>query len=226
VNIVLTKRDLQLLYFILKFKVVTFKQIEKRVFSRSTSTVSKRLSKLRQKGYITVIGRNYENNHSHIYSLTKYGFNTLQKDNGRFFLVDRFKSNSVSHDVTLVEIESILSSMNCVENFWPENIIQCSKEFADDDSLSYFRDFNFDGLIKYSSGTSGSFIFGVEYECTQKGFENYKIKLSQIYNHARPQVILYICKDTSIERVIKKSRTRSVSKSSKKTLLHSDFRTT
>ncbi len=215
-KIQLQKRDIKLLEFVFRFKAVTFKQLEKHFFNRDSSTVSKRLTKLRKCGLISVTGKAPHLNSSMIFGLTKQGFKQLMILNPHAFLVERFKSNSPFHDVTLVEIEKLISSKMNVEFYWPENIIQSSRFFAEDDSLSYFREFGFDGLIKYKTETNGSFIFGLEYENSQKGLECYKSKLKKIYSQSRPQAVLYICKTKQIENALKKAESEIATNQNKR----------
>lgn len=210
------ERDLKLLMFVFKFKAVTFKQIRDYFFKRDTSTVSRRLIKLRKSGLVTVIAKGHDSNSSLIFGLTKNGFNQLTKHFPDLCFIERFKSNSIFHDVALVEIENVLKSKRRIERYWTENLIQSSRVFADDDSLSFFRDFNFDGLIRYDKGNGDFYIFAIEYENSQKSAETYKSKLSQVYLHNRPQAILYICKDESIERAIRKAESEIASNKDKK----------
>ena len=212
----LTQRDIKLLIFIFRFKAVTFKQIEQYFFKRDISTVSKRLNKLRKNGFIKVIAKAHGLHGSLIFGLTKYGFKQLISVYPNLCLVERYKSNSVFHDLTLVDIENLLASKSNIERYWTENVIQSSKMFAEDDSLSFFRDFRFDACIKFKSETNDRFIFGVEFESSQKGSLNYKSKLAQIYNQIRPQAVLYICKGYHIERAIKKAESEIATNQPKK----------
>ena len=212
----LTERDIKLLEFIFKFKAVTFKQIEQYFFNRDSSTVSKRLTKLRRNGLISVTGKAPTINSSMIFGLTKHGFKRLTMLYPNAFLVERYKSNSLFHDVTLVEVEKVIRSKSNVEFYWPENIIQSSRIFSEDDSLSYFREFGFDALIRFKTDSSGSFVFGLEYENSQKGQECYKSKFKRIYSQSRPQAVLYICKDYQIERAIKKAESEIATSQNKK----------
>jgi hypothetical protein len=204
-KIQITKRDVNLLLFLFRFKAVTFKQIEHYFFKRDTSTVSKRLTKLRKNGLVTVICKAPALNSSLIFGLTKSGLNQLLKLFPDLCLSERYKSHSIFHDVALVEIASALKSKSNVESYWTENTIQSSRSFADDDSLSLFRDFNFDGLVRFKTDSSGSFIFGLEYENSQKDSTRYKAKISQIYLESRPQAVLYVCNSSNIEKAIKKA---------------------
>ncbi|MFP5386021.1 MAG: hypothetical protein ACLGHN_08090 [Bacteriovoracia bacterium] len=151
-----------------------------------------------------------------IFGLTKKGYTVLTKFYPDLYSGERYKSHSIFHDVALVEIGNTLSRNPTVENFWPENVIQCSKLFEEDDSLSFFRDYNFDGLIKMKTASSGSFIFGLEYENSQKESKRYHSKISQIYLQSRPQAVLIVCVSHSIEKAIKKAELEIVQSSQKK----------
>lgn len=167
-------------------------------------TASLRLKKLLKHGLIRIIGKNFKHSNSLIYGLTKNGFKEILKRNPEMLLIERYQSNSIDHDVKLVEIFQMLSAKKNVQNYWPENVIQCSREFSEDETLSRYREFFFDGLIRYNDLAYGAFIFGLEYECSQKSSFEYREKLNKLYRYKRPQAILYICETLSIENAIKK----------------------
>ncbi len=194
-------------------------------------TASLRLKKLLKHGLIRIIGKNFKHSNSLIYGLTKSGLKEILKRHPKMLLVERYQSNSIDHDVKLVEIFQNLINKKNVQNYWPENVIQCSRKFSEDEKLSRYREFFFDGLIQYNDLAYGTFIFGLEYESSQKGSSEYRKKLTNLYRYKRPQAILYLCETLSIENAIKKIEKELVTDNSYKLyfmqfeslITHNDF---
>lgn len=203
----ITERDLLLFKYLHEHKVATVKQIRRDIIVTNDSTAWTRLQKLRMNGFIKSIGTNYRGDKSTIFCLNKRGYDLLLKTYPGEYLFDRVQSNSIEHDLKLVDIRKLMTAKNRVLDYWTENTLQTSAVLADDDKLSSYRMFQFDALMKVKNG-EGSVHCGLEYEYATKSKSDYDRKLAVFYRHSFLKAVFYICDSQATENAIKKAELR------------------
>jgi hypothetical protein len=202
-KIQLTRRDLLLFKFLHDHKVATVKQINRDLFRIHLQTLRKRIRKLKTNGWLASIKRGEDNDLTTIYSLTRKSFNHLEKSVSQKFCIQRFKSNSVEHDIVLVDIHAKLILKKFVKRYWTENFLQSCNEVTDHDKLSIFRVFQTDAVIYIENGKGNKLFGGIEYEASKKSKKDYVQKFTELYQNSNIALILYICKSRDIENTIK-----------------------
>lgn len=143
---------------------------------------------------------------SGVYELTKKGFNVVRANQKQLIIHNRYKSNSIFHDLFLVEIRHIMKRRELVANYLTENQIQTIADFDTEKGLIDFKRLHCDSLMVIKHAISGSRIkVALEFELSDKSMKDYRKKLSDYYNSGTIPAILYICKDKQTEARIKKS---------------------
>lgn len=183
--------DQKLFNYLFLNKVATSEQIKRDIFeSISHQAIYKRLNKLMKFGYITA---NYhkELNGRLVYSLTTKTFN--QYIDGKSYLskTKQLLSNSILHDLDLVDIRCKLKRFKQVKDYYTENLLKSGLSSLDAKTLEDFKGFQFDAIININRG-SQIFLLPLEYERSLKFAARYLEYFKKLY--ARPEIsaILYI----------------------------------
>ncbi len=200
----LTSRDCSLFKYLHEHKVATNKQINRDIFKVYHSVLGRRLKKLRNANFIEESRRDHNGDKSIIFNLGKRGYDHVTKEHPDQYLIQRYKSNSIDHDLRLVDVKNVFSKKSFVTGYWTENILQTSLEIADDELLSQFRIFQFDALLRLDNRKGSHVLCGLEYEASSKSQSDYEKKLSLLYRHDYLKAVLYICKSQQVEGVIKR----------------------
>lgn len=195
-------RDVEKNLFIYLFlnKVSTSKQIQRDIYQGiSHQALYKRLNKLIDLGYLTA---NYHKDLGGrlVYSLSPKGFSEFVSDKNLKDLRQQLQSNSIQHDLDLVDIKSKISKLKMVSSYFTENLIQSRIESLDEEKLSQFKGINFDAIVKVNKDGKDHFL-AIEYERTLKFISRYKDYFKKIYTRQEIPAILYIC---SHQRIISK----------------------
>ena len=200
---ILTARDLKLLLWPLENKVITRDQANKYIFKNvSKQCVNRRLKKLCD---LKVMARRAfidENKASYCYGLTEKGLSEIKK-----YLTCKVKgrvvkSDSIIHDLGLVEIRVVLEKMKMVKSYFTENALQGPSHLETSSSLLPFVRLNSDAVIEIETD-HGKAMLAIEYDATKKSASRYRKKLEAYYGHHQIEGILYIAKDQRILRALK-----------------------
>jgi hypothetical protein len=192
------------------------KQIKRDIIIADESTVWRRLQKLRLNGLIESKGNDFRGDKSTIFGIGKQGQATLLQSDPNEYIGSRCKSNSIEHDIKLVDIRKTFSRFSYVRDYWTENKIQTSLQVAEDGKLSLFKAFNFDAVLRLDNQRGNRLLCGLEFESSQKSQALYDKKLKQLYQEPFLKAVLYICLSEQIENAIKKSESILVSEGDKK----------
>jgi hypothetical protein len=172
--------------------------------------------KLRRMGLLAAIGRDEDGDKSIVYSLTRKSFNLLQRIYPEECLIKRYRSNSVDHDLRLLEIKNVLQSKTLVSAYWTENVLQSSEDAKLNLKLVPYIDLQSDAVLRLGKSKEEYFYCGVEYEASLKSQSDYNKKIAAIYFNPRIEAILYITKNQEIERRIKKTELELAPRGEKK----------
>ncbi len=202
-RIVLVERDKQLFVRIFENRVMSAAQIEAEFFSGvARQTFSARLLKLVYYGFLErKVVASHEAGDYPAYSITPRALEIV-KARYPFRIVKEFcKSDSVEHDVELVNVRNRLRALRSVAAYYTENMLQACEDFSGADTLAAFRKQNTDVALEVRKSGKIS-VVGLEFERSEKIFDRYTKKLFSYYSDSRTAVVLYVCRSLAIQRVI------------------------
>ncbi len=206
-SLVLQARDKKILKFVYEQRVVSFEQISRVFFAGNHKSIpSRRLMVLRKEGYLCMdiimcgeIGKRY-------FGSTPKGFKEIRSSWS--FDVDRplYKSESVAHDLCIVDFVLKLWRLKQFGKFYSENLLQSSTDLAEDHVLKTFKRANSDGcLVIKNDKYETALVCGFEMEISAKSIERYKKRLTHYYEAYQFDCVLFVCSKQSIINVITKA---------------------
>jgi hypothetical protein len=205
-SLTLGQREINCFTFLHTNKVATSKQIHRAIFGKDYSNFCKKMRKYEELKLVNRLTGAKEFDLSGVYELTKKGFNVVRANRKGMIAHNRYKSNSIFHDLFLVEIRHILKSRELVMSYHTENQIQTTADFDTEKSLVDFKRLHCDALMVIKHAKSGRQIkVALEFELSDKSMKDYRKKLSDYYSSNGIAAVLYICKDKQTEIRIKKS---------------------
>jgi DNA-binding PadR family transcriptional regulator len=205
-KLIITRRDVLLFEYLHACKVATTKQINRDIFKTSHATCYQRLKKYQEKDFLKVVPTDRRRDQSYAYEVTTKGEKIIKANLRDLISGDRFRSNSVAHDLTLVDIKNVLMSKNDVKEYFTENQIQTYKDFRTENDLIPFKEVQCDAGIMIQKGDVDPLYIGVEYESSAKSRGRYLDKIGSLYYNG-PVYLIYICKDKSLIKKLKKIET-------------------
>lgn len=122
------------------------------------------------------------------------------------------KSDSVEHDVQLVEIRRRLQALQSVTGYYTENMLQACADFSIRDSTMPFVKNNTDAVLEVRKNGE-TMVVGLEFERSEKAFDRYVKKFLSYYSDARTTVIFYICRNTAIQKTLVRAEASVIGKS-------------
>jgi hypothetical protein len=223
--VVLTKRDLDILLFTFEQRAVSCKQLAKKFFPNSSfQAAHMRLEKLSREKYLVKSYTLWRNTRTVVYGTTDKGINAFVKD--YHFIIGKYdyKSDSVNHDLGLILVRERLEKLTMVKQYLSESMLQNCSELSEDPEFRDFTLANSDAALTIETQT-GQFKMAVEYEISSKQVARYIRKISEYYYSPDIEVVIYICGNASIEKLIHKADTEVREKKSSKvfTCLEENF---
>ncbi len=202
-KILITGRDVLLFEYLHACKVATTKQINRDIFKTSHSTCYQRLKKYEERKFLKVVPTDRSLDQSFAYEVTNKGEKIVKSNFRDLISGDRFRSNSVAHDLTLVDIRNILMRKKVVKEYYTDNQIQTYKDFRTEDHLIPAQELQLDAVMKLKKGDLNPIWVGLEFESSAKAISRYQDKIMQYY-YRGPPFLVYICEDRSLENKVKK----------------------
>lgn len=111
------------------------------------------------------------------------------------------KSDSIEHDLCLVDLRDRLQRFALVTNYYTENMLQGCAEFRENGNLQPFVDNNTDIVLEVTR-QGKKILVGVEFENSEKARERYVRKLVSYYSDRRTPAIFYICSNARIRDAV------------------------
>lgn len=182
-------------------KVATSLQIARDVYRGvSHQALYKRLNKLIASGYLAA---NYhrELRGRLIYSLSPRAFHGFVKDGASSELRKQLKSDSVLHDLDLLDIKKKLKGLDSVAQYYAENVLRSGSDLPDEDGLRAFRGHRFDAVLKIRR-QSGDKLWALEYERSCKFSARYVSYFKRLYANCGVTAVLFVCRDGSTQKRI------------------------
>ncbi len=202
---VLNQRDLQVMKFLFEHRVATREQIGIAFFcGRVQSTVQERLDALVRAKYLTKTGAHYGGISKSAYGLDEKGLKEVIKCYSRSITNPICKSDSVVHDLGLVDIRKRLQKTKMLAGYIPENVLQACGEFQEQEAFKPFCRLNSDAAIILNT-KGGPLNIALEYEASHKTVPRYAKKLRDYYQSREVRAVFYICAHAGIERTIRQA---------------------
>jgi hypothetical protein len=203
-RLVITSRDIAIFKMLFEQRVASHAQIAKYFFSGTNRRgVYSRLSKLAESQFISKNAVRSSGRLLLVYGLEPSGFKIVCEDYKRKVSQPLFKSDSILHDVTLVDIRERFHKLGMVLEYVPENVLQACGEFHESEAFRPFVHLNSDGAMRIKTST-GEHHVALEYEASIKNGSRYAKKLSDYYLAREIAGVFYICGNTGIERMIRR----------------------
>ena len=184
-KILLTARDMLTFRYLFNYKVMTVEQIWRYPFKEETdiSNVRKRLRKFESEGLVKVQATIFQGKVQRYFSITKKALTILQENEGLELQRKQLESNSVVHDLVLVEIGECLKKTKSCLFYFPENELQCV--FGDNFGFPDVIDNNSDGFLRIRLGGK-QFNIAIEYENSAASKNKYR---ELVHNYYYPDYI-------------------------------------
>jgi len=193
-----TPRDKILFKYLFEHKVAIRRQVALDVFGGATKqTVNMRLSKLVLHKYLDTDAIILSRKATHTYSLGEKGFQELVDDYKYRIANYKGKSDSVQHDLVLVDIMHVLKQKKIVKELYTENMLRGCIELRESKEFTAFSRLKSDGAMKII-GEKGLYNIALEYDVNPKSRERYQKKLLAYYLNRSIQGIIYICNNMQI----------------------------
>jgi hypothetical protein len=200
----ITKEDTQLIRYLHSTKVATTSQIKRDIYTKlSGSNTRKRLKFLRDAKLVNTSRSADIKKTNFQYTLTNQGLDLFKKVFKKSLISNRINSDSIDHDLCLVEIRKVFSSLNMVKSYFTENQIQSYVELDEDKKYHTIKELNFDACVSIQKEDSDRFLIGIQFEQTQKQKNRYKSLIIDYYAQDNLPIIFYICSSKTIENKIK-----------------------
>ena len=114
----------------------------------------------------------------------------------------RLKSDSVSHDLELVDIDRKLFALPCMEDIYTENMLLCCSEFEEIKPLAEFRRLRSDRGLVVRLGDRIRY-FALEFEQSAKSKARYRSKFKDYYDTRHIAGVLYVCSTGRLKKSLR-----------------------
>jgi len=200
-QIQITQRDIDLLFFLHSVKIATIDQIGREAYpDLGKWGLYKRLQRLEKQGYLQGI-RSSETNFNKVYNITR-------KSLKKYFPIrdvkrNEIKSDSIKHDIGLVDIRHALCRSNKVTTYIPENSLQTWPTSHIGEVYTSFVRCNSDAALELTVNNVQIY-FAIEYEISLKQDIRYRDTLRRYYLENNISRVLYILESQNhIKHIIK-----------------------
>jgi hypothetical protein len=179
------------------------KQIRAEVFPLSCQqAISRRLVKLARYAYLDRrIVQDGRGRDISVYLTTPKALNEVKARYPHRITSDLCKSDSVDHDLALVDIRRRLEAIDCVKHYFTENVLQACAEFVESERIGPFVRNHTDAVLEFDK-SGQKIIAGLEFENSEKASERYTRKLLSYYSDSRIPIVLYVCADERIRKTV------------------------
>ena len=187
-----------LICYIWENKITSYRQIYDRFFYQSSKPVcSRRLAKLFKAGLINKVPISNLGMAQHGYSITPKGFESCVKISSLSGTIGQAKSDSIEHDLRLVDIRERLEVSREVTRYYTENALQGLYGLRHSDEYSPFVELRSDGLAKLTLGNK-KFSVPIEYEASLKSIERCSYKILAYHTRKGIDGVFFICLNETI----------------------------
>jgi hypothetical protein len=202
-EIVLTLRDFEILQFVFEQRAVSCKQLAQRFFSTASfKAAHARLEKLITTFYLEKSYSLWNGTRTVVYGITKKGVKSIGENYHYQITGEKYKSDSVNHDLGLVVLRKRLEKVKMVANYFSESMLQNCSELSGSEKYREFSVVNSDAALAIDT-TKNQFQAALEYEISDKKKSRYNTKLVDYYFSPSVALVLYVCGNARIEKLIR-----------------------
>jgi DNA-binding PadR family transcriptional regulator len=201
--LIITSRDVQLFEYLHSCKVATIKQINRDIFQTSRGTCYQRIKKYQEKKFIKAIGVFQNDINCHAYEVTPKGEKIIKANLRDIMSGNRFRSNSIEHDLFLVDIKNIFTTKKMVKSYFTENQIQTYFDFRSEENLQPFQEMQSDACLILQKNDYDPIHVALELELSTKAIDRYRQKIRELY-YLNVFGIFYICQDKNLIKKLQK----------------------
>lgn len=181
-----------LIKYLFENKIALVSQIHRDLFSNTVQTNTYRIlrkllgMKLIEKGSVVVKNKTYA-----VYNSTAKALPIIESQIGQEVIRQQYKSNSLVHDLNLVDIRKALLKYKKVSEYYTENMLQCGKSFSSNLDLRPYVDLKTDAVFKIIR-RSESQVVPIEFENSAKSLKRTIQKFNLYYQNEMVPYVLYI----------------------------------
>ncbi len=135
------------------------------------------------------------------YSLTPKALKAIAETYRHKITREFVKSDSVAHDLVLVEVRRRLERLKLVTRYYTENMLQACAEFSEHEALWPFVQNNTDAVLEVTRQGAKTLV-ALEWENSEKAQERYTRKLVSYYSDARTPAVFYVCGSARIRAAV------------------------
>jgi hypothetical protein len=218
INIRLNEK--KLFIYLYEHKVALGDDIHRDIYpALDRGSVRNRLGKLMRYGLVKAA---YSCSHGTnlVYSLGSKGFNEFIKPLGGK-VKRELGSQSVDHDLTLLQIRRMLQKSRTVKKYYPENLVTGGGVVSFDSDTFFIAGFKPDAVVKVEIKEK-VFHLALEYEHSRKFQDRYEDLFRRYYGNKSVLGILYICANDRMLKTIQSYERKQLSEQVPK-FYYSDF---
>ncbi|MBF0363668.1 MAG: hypothetical protein HQK49_21800 [Oligoflexia bacterium] len=207
--LMLTERDIKLFDYLFMNKVALPTQVNRDVFGNiSLTDVYRRLRMLCNANLLENRGVIISKRPCQVFSLTKLGFCKLKGDDDFGKIRKQLNSDSIIHDIRLIDIQYRFKQLKMTLEYFSENLIRSNCEYAKVSLNGMLGNINCDSVVKMKFPKNEYFL-PIEYELNQKGGKRYDNLFLNYYLNSKIEALLYIVHDEQILKCVV-NRARSI----------------
>lgn len=167
-------------------------------------TVHNRLEILYRAGYLTKTGGLHQNKLRAIYGLNEKGLKVVAKVYPLPVTNPICKSDSIVHDLCLMDLRKRLKKIKMVAGYFPENVLQACGQFQESEEFRPFVLLNSDAALVLDTKI-GKINVAFEFESSPKSVSRYVRKLRDYYLSSKINAVFYVCTTAEIESAIRQA---------------------
>lgn len=193
----LSEHDLNLLKYLFKVKVATYKQIHRDIYPMyAMKTTYKRVITLQKNRLLFSSYNRIGLPKEKVLSLTKLGYGKFVEIGGESRV--ELKSDAVAHDLVLADIRHKFLKLKQIKDYYTENQVQTWWQKSSDYVQKGLASLNTDALALTSIGDELVWA-AIEYEPSEKSEARYRSIVKRFYSNDDLTFVLYCCGNEKIK---------------------------
>lgn len=202
-GLAIQKRDIQILKYVFSFRVVSYEQIQRRLFPKShASAARRRIRALCEENFLRQEFTAVSNKVVRCVSVTDKAWPFIS---GLWtFEIDSpyFKSESPNHDIRLAEVASRFERLTSFRSLVTENLLQSASALLENPIYRDLATLQADGALSLNGPDGRPYVYGIELEVNRKSLERYNEKLASYYKAGGIDGVIYVCSDKEVMNLV------------------------
>lgn len=182
-------------------KAATTRQIQNRFFPNAAyQTACGRIHLLTKNGWIRRFALSDDGCPRNAYSISDKAYKKYVFSEGENDRRHQTRSDSLSHDIALVDIRAALEKCVEVKKVFPENVLQSHQRFSKAPIFCDCVELRSDAVVELLVQNRHSCFVPLEYEASLKSVERCEKKILNYYTRFDGEDVFFICKDKNVLR--------------------------